>query len=202
MLDEPIKLILPPNCKNFYPNCVSLKLHVEVGQVGTERVLQSENFLISLSIVFGGEQEIKFPGVSKVGFLKGRLTFGLRKGQLKLSLDGCQLPLEKVHLEKPLKISLEQDIEQEVSGETEIGVSIIPASKPNGNGQIGIKGSRKRVEKFRVEVFQVRKVGSEEMPAWIFEASPSESTLQGSLKRETLGEFILLSADSRMKCIT
>lgn len=201
MSDDSEKLTLQPSCKNFYPNCVSLKLHVDSGESGAGKALENRRFLINLTIVFGEEQEIEFPGIFKSGFLKGKLTFGLRKGWLKLSLDGCCLPLENVHLEKPLKIFLEQEIEQEISGEAEIGASIIPTSNPDNSSRIGIKGSRKRVEKFRFDLFQIRKVGSEQMPTWIFEALPPEPTLQGSLKSKTLGEFIFLDKASRIEAV-
>ncbi|MBE9182421.1 hypothetical protein IQ268_28130 [Oculatella sp. LEGE 06141] len=165
-----------------------MKLHLQVKsespktsslfRLGKAEVVNPPGELdLRLTIAFGGEQEIQIPGGSRLG---GRATFGVRRGQLRFVFQKCKLPLEKTVLLNPFRVSIDVERQKTKSNEIQAGAALDSRS-------IGAKASEGSVEKTTVEVFQVKKVGSEDNPAWIFEAYGNRTVLEGMLRETLLG---------------
>ncbi|MBD2067346.1 hypothetical protein H6F93_07355 [Leptolyngbya sp. FACHB-671] len=180
-----------------FPDCVVMKLHLQESPdtSKTSSLLTSGNTKIathpreidlSLTINFSGEQEIEIPGGTRLGLLGGRATFGVRRGQLRFLFQNCKLPLEKIALSKPFKVSIEVEKQRTKSNEIQAGVAL-------DTRNVGAKATEGLAEKVTVEVFQVKKIGSEDKPAWVFEAHGDRIVLEGTLKETLLG--ILQIAD-------
>jgi len=155
---------------------------------------------MSLTINFSGEQEIDIPGAKVLGIPSGKATFGARRCELRFALWGCQLPLDQVLLNAPLKRSLVVETQRERATETQLGATLggTVGEKPSGTGTttVGFKGSGKAVEKVTTERWQVHYTGDEKKPMWVFEVKDGDSILQGALTREQLGT---VSFDSDVK---
>lgn len=140
-----------PQVESKFPDFVAMKLHLQaksedpqalslVKSNKTQVTAHPQEFDLSLTISFRGEQEIVVPGGTRLGLPGGRATLGIKRGKLQLTLQNCKLPLEKTTLLEPFKAS-----------------------------------------------FQVEKIGSEDKPAWIFEAYGDRPILEGMLTEIPLG---------------
>ncbi|MBD1995091.1 hypothetical protein H6G00_00415 [Leptolyngbya sp. FACHB-541] len=168
-----------------------MKLHLQVKcpspktsflpQLGKTEVATPSNELdLGLTISFSGEQEIDVPGGRRLGLPGGRAAFGIKRGQLRFVLQNCKLPLEETALLKPFKVSIEVEKQRTKSNEVQAGAALDSRS-------IGAKATEGSAEKITVEVFQVKKIGSEAKPAWIFEAYGDRTVLEGMLRETLLG---------------
>lgn len=179
-----------PNVENRFPDCVAMKLHCQaktetpqtsplIGVSPTTATADPKEIDFSLTIVFGGEQEIEVPGGKRLGLPGGRAKFGIKRGKLRFNLEKCKLPLEKITLSNPLKPSILVERQNTRSGELQAGIA--------ATSSLGIKGTQGVTEKATQEFFQVKKVGSEEKPSWIFEAYDARTVLEGTLTEALLG---------------
>jgi hypothetical protein len=180
-----------PEVESKFPDCVVMKLHLQAKSEAPEAspwfglskiqvTTQPQEFDLSLTINFSGEQEIVVPGGTRLGLPGGRATFGVRRGQLRFLLRNCKLPLEKTTLSKPFKVSIAVERQKTKSNEIQAGAA---SNAPS----IGAKATEGSTEKITVEVFQVKKIGSEDNPAWTFEAYGDRTILEGMLTEELLG---------------
>ncbi|MEO0541496.1 MAG: hypothetical protein AAFZ80_11615 [Cyanobacteria bacterium P01_A01_bin.105] len=105
-----------PQSNNRYPGCVAVKLHLKPNEESPSssnrfrwpRIKASthaETVRVSLSMTFGDQTAIDIPRGQQLGLPGGRMTFGIRRGQLKLTLQNCTMPLEKVELVDSIQIS-------------------------------------------------------------------------------------------------
>lgn len=190
-----------PQTENRFPDCVAMKIHVEANTSNVSKaaflprfplmeVVPSKEANLSLTINFSGEQEMEVPGGRRLGLPEGRVTFGLKRGQLRFIFQNCKLPLEKIALSKPFRVSIE--VERERTKSDEIQATLETRS-------VGTKAVRGSTEKTTVEVFQVKKIGSEEQPAWIFETHDDRTILEGALSETLLGIFHILNLPCEMK---
>jgi len=185
-----------PQVTNRFPDCVAMKLHLtspthadpmaEIRHLfptpPSTAVPASQNLNLSLTINFGGAQEIQIPAGQRLGFPAGRATFGVRRGELRFMLENCYLPLEDTVLSKPFRVSIEVERQQTQSREVNASASLDARN-------LNAKSASGSAETTRVEVFQVKKVGSEAKPAWIFEAYGDRTFLDGLLKEQLLGSL-------------
>lgn len=178
-----------PQVESKFPDCVVMKLHLEekapkispVFRVSNTGVAsRPEELDLSLTINFSGEQEIEVPGGKRLGLPGGRATFGVKRGQLRFVFQNCKLPLEKTALSKPFNVSIGVERQKTRSSE-------IHAEAALDNRSIGASASEGLTETATVEVFQVKKIGSEDKPAWIFEAYGDRTLLEGMLVETLLG---------------
>jgi hypothetical protein len=135
---------------------------------------------LGLTISFSGEQAVDVPGGQRLGLPGGRATFGVRRGELRFVLENCYLPLEDTVLSKPFRVSIEIERQQTKSRELNASTSLDAHN-------LAAKSASGSAETTTVEVFQVKKVGSEERPAWIFESYGDRTILDGILKEQLLG---------------
>ncbi len=181
--------IAKPSTTNRFPDCVVMKLHLKAPVPALKPSLA--NFVIpkaaaiqdldlSLTISFSSEQEIEIPAGKLLGLPDGRATFGIRRGQLRFDLVNCKFPLEKTALLKPFKVSMEVEQQQTRASEVQAGIT-------SSDQSISAKQTEERAEKVTVDVFQVKKIGAEETPAWVFDAYDERNVLDGLLKETLLG---------------
>jgi len=162
-----------PQVESKFSDCVAMKLHLQANSEDPKALLPKLNktqvtahpkeFDLSLTISFSGEQEIVVPGGTRLGLPGGWATVGIKRGQLRLTLQNCKLPLEKTTLLEPFKASITVETQKTKS-------SAIQAGAASNAPSIGAQATEGSTEKTTVEVFQVEKIGSEDKPAWIFEA--------------------------------
>ena len=180
-----------PQVESKFPDCVAMKLHVQAkSEVSKDSVLvglskaqvttHPQEFDLGLTINFSGEQEFIVPGGTRLGLPGGRATFGVRRGQLRFVLQNCKLPLEKTILSQPFKVSIAVERQKTKANELQAGAA---SNAPS----IGAKAADGSTEKITVEVFQVKKTGSEDRPAWVFEAYGDRTILEGMLTETSLG---------------
>ncbi len=134
---------------------------------------------LGLTISFG-EQEIDIPAGVRLGLPQGRASFGIRKGSLRFDFDRCKLPLEKTELYQPFRVSI--DIERQDNQSEDVGADL-----KTGSASASVKQHVASSQKLNEEVFQVIKIGSEDNPAWVFEAYGERKHLRGMLKEASLG---------------
>ena len=196
-----------PQVESRFPDCVVMKLHLKasaddssasprLGFAETEIATRSvathpQELDLSLTISFSGEQEIEVPGGKRLGLPGGRATFGIRRGQLRFMFQNCKLPLEKIALSKPFKVSLEVERQTTKSSELQVSAVLDPKS-------VGAKAAAGSAEKTTVEVFQVKKIGSENNPAWVFEVYDDRTVLEGLLQEKCLGVLQVIEHPCRM----
>lgn len=180
-----------PQAENRYPGCVAMKLHLKPnGDKPLPSMLArfrrtpsatcADNIGVSLTITFGGQQEIDIPKGQMLFLPGGRATFGIRRGQLKLSLKNCTIPLEKVALVNDFKLS--ETVERQTSHSAKVQGALAWDKR-----SIGTEATQGKTEKRSVEAFQVKKTGAEDSPTWTFEANEAHLLLEGMLKEQLLG---------------
>lgn len=185
--------------KSRFPDCVAMKLHLETTAQPTftgfaasiPPAASPTDINLSLTVNFGGEQEIEVPGGKRLGLPGGLARFGISRGELRLVLNNCNLPLEKIALSKPFKVSIEVERQQSHSSEVQAGATL-------DSRNIGAKMSQGAAETITLEVFQVKKVGSEKQPAWIFEAYGDRTSLEGMLQKKLLGTLCIAEQPCEM----
>ena len=175
---------------NRFPSCVS----VELEGVPVQRDKQFLNRLITfdlkpsstenkrldvlLTIRFG-EETIDVPG--------GKITFGLRRGELKLKLFNCEMPLKSVKLASPFEIHTEASIQKEQEFGREGNASLSVKSSISAT----VKALDNTTTKFSRKTYKVHSIGSAIEPTWLFQIDDFEKCLRGLLKQEKLGTINL-----------
>lgn len=175
-----------PQIENRFPHSVEVRLHF--------RAVSESNIELSLTINFNSEQEIQVPGGKPLGLPGGKVTFGIRRGDLKFTLLNCALPLEQIVLLKPFEICIE--IEQQQTQSREVQSSLTLASQ-----SLGTKSSMISGEKSSLKKFQVKCTGGEDSPRWIFESHDDYTTLEGLLKQTQLGIICIKECPCEVKAI-
>jgi len=152
--------------RNNFPDCVFVKLHSQP-QVASQIPGEVE---LHLTIRFG-EQIIKLPNGAQV-------VFGLKRGELKLKLSQCRMPLEKMGLTAPFQVEIEVEEQYQEGSSKEASLS----------KELGIKlmGSSSSTDKVQYKIHQVWTKGTEVEPVWVF-AAQVQDLLSGSLRQERLG---------------
>jgi hypothetical protein len=158
-----------PEPLNQFPDCVLMKLHSSL-----QAALQTRESELQLTIRFG-EQAILLPG-------KKSVTFGLRRGELKLKISQGLIPLEKMGLATlfQTKISIEKQRQEGRTREANI-------MKDSG---LKLSDSSSTTDKVQETLSQVRTRGTETDPVWVFEEQ-IQDCLSGSLVLERLGTVVI-----------
>jgi len=160
-----------PEPLNQFPDCVLMKLHSSP-QAALQSTGESE---LQLTIRFG-EQAIPLPGK------KGVVTFGLRRGELRLKISQGRIPLETMGLITPFQteISIEKQRQEGWAREANI-------TKDSG---LKFSDSSSTTDKVQDTLSQVRSKGTEINPVWVFEEHLRDC-LSGSLVQERLGTVVV-----------
>ncbi len=170
-----------PKPNDFYEDCVAMRLHFkrlqsaqttnwlrELARMATQlrfkRSQPDEEIDVSLTIRFGLGHALSIPPKFSV-FLAPTIYFGLRRCVLKLELDNCGMPLEKVVLDQKLSAEVEMEYQQEGSKEVTL------ATNPS------IKIAGKEGKKFKELSSRVRNTGGERLQQWIFTSGSQNNAL-------------------------
>ncbi|MFZ1030168.1 MAG: hypothetical protein WAN66_28520 [Limnoraphis robusta] len=119
--------------------------------------------------------------------LGGKVKYGLRGGELRLSLKNCKTPYSDRCLNDEMKLVTEREVEtqQGVEKSSNIGGSL-SREKAELSAKQDYKNTETRKEKFQKTVYHVSTKGDERSPAWVFEADKDESVLKGTLADQKL----------------
>jgi hypothetical protein len=163
--------------ENHFPDCVFVKL-IPKFIVKTERNEPSSPFSlaintrqsvgIELTIRFG-TQEIEFPG--------GTVSFGLRRGELRMKLENGKMPIEEMGLVTLFQREITKDIQTEKGFKGTLG------------GKSSAEASNKITETAIYKECTVYTKGTEEEPIWNFLPRSKEKILFGQLTKESLGRI-------------
>ena len=146
---------------------------------GKMNVRQDSRFNILLTIQFNEAWE---------RLIGGKIRFGLKRGELRLNLDGCSMPLEKLELGTLLSKSFIVERAEQNSGE--VGYSLdssLDADKFGVKGATSAKKTSNSTDRYKFNVGQVSRTGDEINPGWIFEVRTKEEILKGHFRKELLG---------------
>jgi hypothetical protein len=147
-------------------DCVLMKLHSQPQSHGEAELYVSIQF---------SEKEIELPN-------QRRITFGLRRGELRLKISGGKIPLETRGLITPLQreITIEEQYQSGTGGE--IGISKDPGLK--------LTGSQSMTDKVQYKLYSVHSKGTEKEPVWVFEEL-LQDCLRATLQQERLGKVAI-----------
>ena len=187
---QALPLASPPLPENRLPDCVAIELepvpvqpeaHLESGADSSQATTsfhQSEQVDLYLTIRFGTHTESP-PG--------GFIVFGLRGGELSLSLKNCEMPLSNIELSESFKPYLPVKQTSKRGRENQGGLEFGWAdNKPGTKLNTSRKETAEQTEEVQLELSQVRTGGTPEQPTWRFEAKIG-GVLSGLLKKEKLG---------------
>ncbi len=173
--------------ENKFPDCLFVKLHGDpirqakqsissllLTSISQKKSKLKQHIELQLTIRFG-EHQFKVKG--------GSISFGLRKGCLKLNIVNGKIPLETIGITPPFRTFFEMELQQEKSRENEGsgGVSVTQALN------IKAKTTGKEAKKFKKEVYQVYTKGTEENPIWVFHHNENEEIVTGFLSKVKIG---------------
>lgn len=184
-MNEPVISPSESQTENRLPDCVLMKLSATpVETTPQEQVLVlssassqlpvTKKHHLYLTIRFGEHRE-KIRG--------GYVTFGLKRGVLKVLLSNGKIPLETIELANEFEVAVEV---QNIQGKTteKHGSASLAVT---GGVSTGAKEAETATEMVKQKVYQVILQGTEEAPIWIFKAQNKEFFLTGLLKQTKLG---------------
>lgn len=165
-----------PISENRFPDCVRMEL--EVVPVLPENPLElkapvAKQVELVLDIRFGEHLE---------PLDNGSVTFGLKRGELRIKLDNGSVPLRNIKLSNLFSIAIEKQLQQEDSTERQESGNITL----NPGATISSKQSNKNAATLKLQDYQVNTRGTAEEPIWIFETKVDNQLLQGLLQAVNL----------------
>jgi hypothetical protein len=148
-----------------------------------------EQIDLILNIYFGEHQE-------EIHYGSGNVTFGLKRGELKIELINGEVPLKNIQLKAEFQTVVETEVQEEKGGERQIGVQ--GALKTAGINA-GSKTAKKKSVKVKTLEYQVRTGGgTPNEPSWIFEVKTSRQILEGLLQKTDLATIDVKSKPCRL----
>jgi hypothetical protein len=118
----------------------------------------------------------------------GRIKFGIRAGELRLTLKNGKIPYEEREWNDTFDLSIPKNRQTKVAQKNQGSGK---ASATSG-GKIGIEvkgnseNTEETTEQFQVVAAQVTTKGSEQEPAWEFEEHTGEQVLKGTISNQKL----------------
>jgi hypothetical protein len=172
---------LNPDNINRFPNCVRMELELKpILPKGLKGILKglkgilkgAEQLDLVLSIRFGEHTE---------EIIGGKVTFGLRRGELRVNLNNGEVPLKNIKLADKFQTEIETELQEELGKEDQVGISL--SDKP-GFSASG-KDTEKVSEKVKYLQYQFSTEGNRNSPTWIFVAVRIEEQILQGLLQET-----------------
>jgi hypothetical protein len=113
---------------------------------------------------------------------RGHVRFGLKRGELKVTLTNGEVPLKNIKLNDVFETVVEKEVDVEKGRESQavgnLGINL---------GASGTsKESNKTTDKIKYKEYQVRATGNLTEPIWIFEVKTDKEILQGLLQNAPL----------------
>ena len=157
--------------ENILKSCVFLKLEKE-SQVSLHQKILFEEIGIKLTAIRFGEQVMSTAKRDRV------VSFGLKRCKLILNLNNCRMPIENMGLTAPFQKQVKLEIENKSKDDNQLDVGMTTGYR--------ITDGREYGEKIYDVIPQVYTTGTEENPAWVFQAI-AEEWLRGQITKEKLG---------------
>lgn len=189
-MDQPEINTLEPT--NRFPDCLFMKLHIlPIQHTEPSSIIQPSTNLqgarvdavdLKLTVRFG-EYEIKVLG--------GTVRFGLKRGNLKLKLENCKMPIEDMKLIAEFEDKIDMEIQQEEGKEAEVNVARASSFK--------VKKINKTGSRTKYTTYQFHTKGTETEPIWVFEAKTAEQILKGQITKALLGSVEIISKPYSIK---
>jgi len=182
----------PPDRENRCPDCFYMEL--EVVPVQPQRVLRlfppkrikMNKHDLYLTINFS-EQWEQLSG--------GRIKFGLRAGELRLTLENAKISYES-RLNDPFELSLEKEIQKQEGYKTNrVAEGSWDGSKTGAKANFSTEQTEGSTDKFHLEVHQVETKGTLEEPAWDFRVLTGEPVLRGTLIKTKLATIEVIAPE-------
>lgn len=189
--------------ENKCPDCIYMEIEsdtVDYPQKHLKRLLsritrtqgkKEKHLKLLLSIHFNEHWEL-LPG--------GMVKFGLRRGELRLRLEGSRIPLNS----RELGVLLTTDIPTERQCQSgKEGQDGLTASINDRKLEIKVNAETKQTsaisDSFRFINNQISIKGDETNPAWVFEVKTGEPILKGILKSAILGTLDVIEQPCSVK---
>jgi hypothetical protein len=169
----------PAEPENKCPDCVFMKFAgkpVEERQWG-QRVLEQIELYVTLNF---NEQWEKLPG--------GRIKFGIRAGELRLTLKNGKIPYENREWNDTFDLSISKE-RQTREAEKKKGsgkASAASGGELKAETTASLENTAETTDKFQFSVAQVTTKGLEEEPGWVFEEKTGEQVLKGTISNQKL----------------
>ncbi len=199
---QPFPAVPPPEPENMCLGCLFMKLEgIPVDPKKQHsftlkpKSAVTEEIDLYLTLQFN-EQRDMLPG--------GRVKFGLRGGQLRLKLENGEIPWVSSEITGSVELSALNTTLQQPSRYRQSGVEVtLPESQAEvkENLSISTKETLGRIDQVQTLVCQVSTKGSQENPAWVFEAGTGEPVLKGLLKNAKLGTLNVTGKPCRVEAI-
>lgn len=171
------------NSDNRFPNC--LRMELRISPIDQE---EAEHIDLILDIHFGEHQE-------EIHYGSGNVTFGLKRGVLKIKLTKGKVPLKNIKLKNVFQTVVEKEIQEEWGRESQSGVQV---ELKNQGFNAGLKQAGKKSEKVNTQEYQVNFGGGKlDEPRWIFEVKTGRDILEGLLQNTELATIKIESNESK-----
>jgi hypothetical protein len=143
------------------------------GLLGKIQQREPEQIDLILNIHFGKHRE-EVSG--------GSVTFGLKRGELKVELTNGEVPLKNIKLKDEFQTVVEIEVQEEKASEEQVGatVAVTPGLAATW------RETGKTAEKVKYQAYQVSTKGELNDPIWVFEVKTNEEILQGLLQNTEL----------------
>lgn len=186
--------------ENKYPSCLYMKLEGIPVQAKHNEALEfwqkpayKQQIELRLTIKFDQQWE---------SLKRGRIRFGLRGGELKLKLEGSEIPYESRELIGSFELVLphHRPENQVIAEHKNIELPLADLNiKDNKTGAQAHFAKEQSSEEIRLSVCHISTIVSEENPTWIFEPEKGSQVLNGLLNRAKLATLNVLSLPCRIE---
>jgi hypothetical protein len=122
------------------------------------------------------------------------VTFGLKQGELKVTLTNGEIPLKNIKLNNVFETVVEKEVDVEKGREKQVVGNL----GINLGGSATGKESDKTGEKVKYKEYQVRVTGTLTEPTWIFEVKTHKQILQGLLQNTPLATIDIRSKPCKL----
>jgi hypothetical protein len=162
---------VPAKIQNKCPNCLIIEL--ESQNLGNLKAA------LYLTINFYEQEEL---------IVGGRVRFGLKRGELRLSLTNAKMKMKDRMLGAPLEMSVSKELTRESGQEFQQGGSLSMSEKGILPGvSLSSKTNEKFLEKETSVTYKVFTKGKAESPSWDFMEIASNTPLKGNCRDVLLG---------------
>jgi hypothetical protein len=153
--------------------------------------VQSDQIDLYLTIDFNEQCEL---------LPSGSVSFGLKGGQLKLTLENGKIPYEFRDLTGSFELSHPKERQESQARKALSNVEFLGAethAKPKASN--GTEESESTTAQFQVTTCQIATKGSQTNPGWVFEVETGEPILKGSLKNVKLATLKAIAFPCRVE---
>jgi hypothetical protein len=138
---------------------------------------------------------------------EGHIKFGLKGGELRLTLENSEVPYESRELSGAFELSIPIEREEPKGSSDQKGQesatptvnSSLNGSQTKSHSPVSTEQKLGRTEQDQVSICHITTKVTEENPTWIFEEEVGETVLKGSLKTVKLATLHVLALPCRVE---